>query len=139
MDTTNFVIDANISIEWAAMPVQSDLFSRFYIEMVTEEITVTAPIFILTETSNILVRKMHFSSNSVQNALQKLYESSLNFTEMHIEDVTNIADLAIKYGLTVYDAQYLFLANTLDCPLISYDKKLLALPNVMNLEQLYGE
>ncbi|MDP3414253.1 MAG: type II toxin-antitoxin system VapC family toxin, partial [Polaromonas sp.] len=41
-------------------------------------------------------------------------------------DTPAVADLAMRYGLSAYDAAYLWLAADLKCPLATFDDKLAA-------------
>ena len=62
------------------------------------------------------------------DALQVLQDCLADFHAMGIElmpsDMPLVLDLAARFKLTAYDASYLALAGTLQCPLCTFDKRL---------------
>ena len=45
----------------------------------------------------------------------------------HVVDGHQVLDLAIRSGCSTYDAEYVVLAQQLQCPLLTFDRKLLQL------------
>lgn len=45
----------------------------------------------------------------------------------HVVDGHQVLDLAIRFGCSTYDAEYVVLALQLQCPLLTFDRKLLQL------------
>lgn len=62
------------------------------------------------------------------DALQTLQDCLGDFQAMGIElispDLPLVLDLAARFKLTAYDAAYLAVAGTLQCPLCTFDKRL---------------
>jgi predicted nucleic acid-binding protein len=48
-------------------------------------------------------------------------------TKEHGIDGHHVLDLAIRTGCSTYDAEFVVLARQLDCPLLTFDRKLLQL------------
>lgn len=85
--------------------------------------TLHAPHIFHCEITNVAVKK---SRRGEPHALRGLAEASEMAIDLHPVDPVAVADLALRYQLSAYDASYLWLAAELKCPLATFDAKLAA-------------
>lgn len=85
--------------------------------------TLHAPILLDSEMVNAAVKKSRggVPAAVVGDALAKYAEHSI---ELHRPDVQAQYALAMRYGLSAYDAAYLWLAGALQSPLATFDARL---------------
>ncbi|MDP3975412.1 MAG: type II toxin-antitoxin system VapC family toxin [bacterium] len=85
-------------------------------------IEISVPTLWQFEIGNILLYGAHEPS-----VCGKFWHAFLNlplsYCRFSADDHKGILDLARKYGTTYYDMSYFFLAQKLDCPLVSGDEK----------------
>jgi predicted nucleic acid-binding protein len=86
---------------------------------------VHAPGLLDSELTNVAVKKGRagWPQAAVAEALANYAQQSI---ELHRPDVQAQYALAVRYGLSGYDAAYLWLAGFLQAPLATYDGKLAA-------------
>ena len=81
-----------------------------------------APHLIQAEIANVAVKKIRQGfADLAKEGLQKLQELTIN---LHRIDEAPVVALARQFGLSAYDAAYLWLAAELKCPLATFDEKL---------------
>jgi predicted nucleic acid-binding protein len=87
--------------------------------------TLHAPALVDSEIANVAVKKIRggVSSAIVGDALDRYAQQVI---ELHRPDVQAQCSLALRYGLSAYDAAYLWLAGALQAPLATFDAKLAA-------------
>ena len=122
----NFVIDASVLIKFYIPEILSEKAEILLANVERGDIQLLAPDLIYPEAGNILWKK------------QRLKE----LTRPEVEEITDVilslhlkmeasnsllplaVDIAIAYGITVYDASYLSLAKIYETTLITADRKL---------------
>ena len=82
-----------------------------------------APHLFHCEIANVAVKK---ARRGEPHALPGLVEASEMAIDLHPVDPVAVAELALRYTLSAYDAAYLWLAADLKCPLATFDDKLAA-------------
>lgn len=80
-----------------------------------------APHLFQCEIASVAVKKHR---RGELHALPGLLEASEMAIDLHPVDPVAVADLALRYQLSAYDAAYLWLAADLKCPLATFDGKL---------------
>lgn len=85
--------------------------------------TLHAPHLLQTEIASVAVKKLRRGESHASEALA---EAAMMAIELHPIDVEAVAELAMRYQLTPYDASYLWLAAELKCPLATFDGQLAA-------------
>jgi predicted nucleic acid-binding protein len=85
--------------------------------------TMHAPSLLDHEIANVATKKMcqKWPADSVDMALADYAEQDI---ALHRVDVAQQVALALRYGLSAYDAAYLWLAAELKAPLATFDRKL---------------
>lgn len=82
-----------------------------------------APHLLQCEIANVAVKK---ERRGEPHALMGLSEATAMGIDLHPVDPVAVAQLALRYQLSAYDAAYLWLAADLRCPLATFDDKLAA-------------
>lgn len=85
--------------------------------------TLHAPCLLDSELANVAVKKVRggTSPTVIEDGLARYAEQRI---ELHRPDVQAQFALALRYGLSAYDAAYLWLAGALQAPLATFDGKL---------------
>lgn len=83
--------------------------------------TLHAPHLLHAEIANVAVKKLR---RGELHASEGLAQAAMMEIELHPINAPAVAALAMQYGLSAYDAAYLWLAADLKCPLATFDDKL---------------
>ena len=122
----NLVIDASALIKFYVPEILSDRAERLLAKVENKDIDLLAPDLIYPEAGNILWKKQrlkdltHSEAEEITDAILSLplmIEASKSLLPLAV-------DIAIAYGMTVYDALYLSLAKVYETTLITADRKL---------------
>lgn len=116
------VIDSSYVVAYLlsdeSVPEVEDFFEKM------NKFTIYAPPLLRYEVTNALITCMRQKRLSEKEAHKawKLFASH-RITFLDIDFGTSI-DIAVKNGITAYDASYIVLADDLKCPLLTLDNKL---------------
>ena len=122
----NLVIDASVLIKFYVPEILADRAEHFLAKVEKSDIDLLAPDLIYPEAGNILWKKQrlkeltHSEAEEITDAILSLplmIEASKSLLPLAV-------DIAIAYGITVYDALYLSLARVYETTLITADRKL---------------
>jgi len=122
----NFVIDASVLIKFYVPEILSDRAERLLARVEKREIALLAPDLIYPETGNILWKKQRLKELT-HSEVEEISDAIL-LLPLKIERskalLTVAVDIAIAYGITVYDALYLSLAKVYETTMITADRRL---------------
>jgi len=122
----NLVIDASVLIKFYVPEILSDRAGRLLANMEKKDIDLLAPDLIYPEAGNILWKKQRLKELT-RSELEEITDAILSLP-LKIEPSKPLlplaVDIAIAYGMTVYDASYLSLAKVYETTLITADRKL---------------
>ena len=95
-------------------------------ELLLKETDLCAPTLLAYELTNVALKKARKDLNQA-DAIEQALLVALRLAIRWIE-VSHVAvlRLALDTGLTTYDASYLYLARSLDIPLVTFDERLRA-------------
>ncbi len=122
----NLVIDASVLIKFYIPEILSDRAERLLAKVEKKEIDLLAPDLIYPEAGNILWKKQRLKELT-RPEVEEITDAIL-LLPLKIEAskslLTVAVDMAIAYGMTVYDALYLSLAKVYETTMITADRKL---------------
>lgn len=123
----SFVADASVAVSWCTAAQASDVTDCLLDRIVAGAVAMVPPIWPY-EIANVLLslarrKKLTFAEYSEARLLLGRLRISVD-GEGAVLAPTRVADLALEYELTVYDAAYLELAIRKQIPLASRDQTL---------------
>jgi predicted nucleic acid-binding protein len=120
------VIDSSVTVSWF-IPEERDAQSQILFDRVTEDGAVV-PIYWPFEVGNALLlalRRRRITTEQRSDALVQLVGLQITIDRATLDHAWSAAlDLADRFGLTLYDACYLELAQRRSLPLATFDKEL---------------
>jgi len=122
--TTEFVVDASIGVAWVH-PAQSTTQSQALLDAIVGGAVVRAPALWSLETANallVLTRRGKLTDEERVDALSALARLAVVLDhEMAARAFGKLSDLAVRHGLTLYDAAYVELAIRRKLPIACKD------------------
>lgn len=100
---------------------------------------ILVPSLWIYEVSNVLLvaqRRSRISEERIQYILETVIDFNLRIDEVVPESALRLSRIAMRYGLTVYDAAYLDLAFRSRAPIATKDNALLKAMQVANVDQV---
>jgi predicted nucleic acid-binding protein len=122
-----FIVDASVVAKWYLPDeILKDTAQNILDDYAQAKINIAMPQLTLIELINTLImsyRRNRANKIIVDNSVNSFLSLGINLKETnHLS--TNILNYCYKYNCTAYDATYLALAESLNCKLITADKKL---------------
>jgi predicted nucleic acid-binding protein len=121
-----FVLDANVALTWFLSEGEAQTtYSLLVLEDAVDGGTCVVPGLWHVEVAARLIRARRnrdtaFGPARMADALRLLDALDLETYQLALA-VTNVAEFAMRYHLSVYDAVYFHLAKSLDLPIASFD------------------
>lgn len=117
-------LDASVAIKWFK-PDEKSSSAIFYLE---EHEAGRNPIFAPTLIRYEIINALRYSKKLTKIDLEKIISllSRVNLSYVAPDDylLTSSLEISLTADVSLYDASYVALAQRLDCPLITADKKL---------------
>lgn len=122
----HYVIDASVALKWVLTEDFADQAARYARGAIEQRITLTVPSLFWYEIANTLrYAKPDPEPEGFHSAAWQLFQSvPLHTIEFAPEAFLHITELAGRHGITVYDGAYVFLAQSLQVPLVTADRRL---------------
>jgi predicted nucleic acid-binding protein len=119
----SFVVDASVVGAWL-LPDEDDPAADALLRTLVSD-TASAPALLRQEFANVLVNAIRRKRLGEQEAVVMIRRfEGLPIAMGRFEDLGRALSLALRHGLTAYDASYLALAMERSRPLASLDKRL---------------
>ena len=122
----NLVIDASVLIKFYIPEILTDRAERLLAKVEEKEIDLLAPDLIYPEAGKILWKKQRLRELT-RPEVEEITDAILSLPvkiEASKSLLPLVVDMAIAYGMTVYDALYLSLAKVYETPLITAGRRL---------------
>jgi len=129
------IIDASVAVKWFLNEENSDIAINLKNSFLKGELILIAPDLIILEILNAL-RYNRQKKDELIRANKDVLELNLNLIKINNELLMKTIENSIKYNITVYDALYVTLAQVHGTFLITADKGLYKIPNVIALEKV---
>lgn len=122
----HYVIDASVALKWVWSEEGADRARHYSRGAVQDEMCLSVPSLFWYELANALRYGSHRSTvgNEMQSPWQLIRSIPMHTIDFAPEAFSLITDLAARQEITVYDGAYVFLAQSLQVPLITSDAKL---------------
>ena len=123
---SDFVLDASLALQWFLEDESDRKYSLDILASLSEKRAIM-PSLGLYEVGNGLVmatRRKRLALDQVEGFLARLKALPIETAQQTLAEILELPVLALKHGLTNYDAAYLGLAMKLNLPLATTDKLL---------------
>jgi len=117
------VLDASAIAKWFLIEKESDYMKRIRNEIANKKLEAHVPDLIFIELANVL-RYSNLSENDVKLGIKAAMQVGLVLHRFE-ELIYDAIKIAFENDITIYDALYVSLSNSLEAPLITYDEILL--------------
>jgi len=122
----NLVMDASVLIKFYVPEILSNRAERLLAKVEKKDIDLLAPDLIYPQAGNILWKKQRlkeFTRSEVEEITDAILSLPLKIESS--QPLLSLAlDIAVAYGITVYDAVYVSLAKVYEATLITADRRL---------------
>ena len=134
------VVDASVAAKWVLEEREGEKALALRDAHLQGRVVLTAPDLLVYEFMNALNYNPKISSNEIVAKVRDLLDLELELVPPSGEYGSQIARIARKYSISIYDASYVALANLMVTRLVTANKKLReklpASANVLLIEDL---
>lgn len=134
METQKKVLDASITVKWFSKEIDSEKAIKLKDEHISGKSIIIIPTLTFFETMNSL-RYKEKEESKLKEANEMLHELQLKVENITKFLIDKTIENSYKYGITIYDSLYVSLSQLHGCSLITTDKDLYKIPNVLPLEK----
>ncbi len=120
------LLDASVAIPYVHSEDVSPAVRRWLVRWMAAGSTLIVPHHFWLEVVNSLARRHRHEGVSILEAVHELRRLPIETVELDEPAIVLVIDATERYGLTAYDAQYVALAEQLDVPLVTLDRRLAA-------------
>ena len=135
MERQKKIIDASVIVKLFAEEENSEEMFKVMQSHINNEIALLVPELIFLEVLNAL-RYKKFNLNASEKANINLWNFQLESVHLDAFLLNKAIKNSMEFGLSIYDAVYVSLAQIHGVPLITADEKLLKIPNAVSLKEI---
>ena len=134
MEKQKKVVDASVIVKWFMEEDNSDKARILRNEHVTGKTILVIPELAIAEVINAL-RYKKFEKEKLKEVNKILWEFEFKIERLNENLMQKTIETALQRSLTIYDSVYVALAHLHGVPLITADKEIVHLPNVVSLKE----
>ncbi len=123
---TAALLDTSVVVKWFLPEEDSVRAINLRESHVRDEVQLYAPDILLMELANALRYSPLTSAEEIPQALELLSELNITTIEFELEILLSAVTLSLENDLAIYDSYFLALAQALELPLITADRKMLS-------------
>ncbi|MBN1121040.1 MAG: type II toxin-antitoxin system VapC family toxin [Anaerolineae bacterium] len=125
MSGARFVVDTSVVVQYLIEDNDTPQVTELFAASFESRISLWLPDYCLVECANVLWKRVVFDNDSLEMATQIV--ENLDKLPLTIVPATRLLARAMPIGanhrLAIYDCLFIALAEELDCPLITVDRK----------------
>ena len=120
------LLDASVAIPYVHAEDVSPAVCRWLGRWMAGGSTLVVPRHFWLEVVNSLGQRHRYEGVSILEAVHELRQLPIESVELDDPGIVLVIDATERYALSAYDAQYVALAQQLDLPLVTLDRRLAA-------------
>lgn len=120
------ILDTSVVVKWFVPEEDSEKALSLRRAQEEHELQLFAPEVLLMELANALRYSSEFSAREIVQALETLFELNILLIPFSLDALNSAVSLSLEHDLAVYDAYFLALAQALEMPLITANRKMLS-------------
>lgn len=120
------LLDTSVVVKWFLPEEDSERALGLREAHVRDQVQLYAPEVLLMELANALRYSPFTSAEEIPQTLGLLSEMNITTIEFELEILFSAVTLSLEHDLAIYDAYFLALAQILEIPLITADRKMLS-------------
>jgi predicted nucleic acid-binding protein len=120
------LLDTSVVVKWFVPEEDSEKALSLRRAQEDRELQLYAPEVLLMELANALRYSSEFSAGEIIEALETLFELNILLMPFSLDALNLAVTLSMEHDLAVYDAYFLALAQALEIPLITADRRMLS-------------
>lgn len=120
------LLDTSVVVKWFVPEEDSEKALSLRQAQEDRELQLYAPEMLLMELANALRYSSEFSTREIVEALETPFELNILLMPFSLEALNSAVSLSQEHDLAVYDAYFLALAQAMEIPLITADRKMLS-------------
>ena len=134
MEKQTQILDASVVVKWFSKEENSDEALNLKESYLNGEIILITTILTKLEVLNALKYKGN-SEENLKKANEYLENLQIRLVDINNNLLDKAIEISIKYKITIYDSIYAAIAQIYGCQLITADKELFKVPNVISLNE----
>ncbi len=134
MEKQTQILDASVVVKWFSKEENSDEALNLKESYLNGEIILITTILTKLEVLNALKYKGN-SEENLKKANEYLENLQIRLVDINNNLLDKAIEISIKYKITIYDSIYAAIAQFYGCQLITADKELFKVPNVISLNE----
>lgn len=123
--TALLVLDAAVAVKWFVPEKDSPTALKLKDAHTSGNLSLFAPDLLTYEVANALRYRSSLTSKDLKASIDSLFELDLILVSPTAKSLSRTSFLARTLDLTIYDASYLELAESLDCKVVTSDQPFL--------------
>jgi len=120
------LLDTSVAVKWFVPEGDSEKVLGLRRAQEARELQLYAPEVLLMELANALRYSSEFSAQEIVDALETPFELNILLVPFSLDALNSAVTLSQESDLAVYDAYFLALAQAIEIPLITADRRMLS-------------
>ncbi len=134
MERQKKVLDASVLIKWFSQEENTEKAIELREQYIQQTIEILIPELAFLEVINSLRYKKK-NEEELKKIIKNFLDLQIGFVALTEDLLNKTLKVALENNLTIYDSLYVAIAQFHGCPLITADKELYKIPNVIPLEK----
>ena len=118
------VLDASVVAKWFKYEVGREKALEIRDNFISDQEQITFPDLLILELANLLRFSRIYNQTDIIKAVESIENMDIDIVVPTFEVIKDSVRMAVENDLTVYDAVYISLAESLGCDFITADEKL---------------